>query len=195
MYIQLSTKYKFSMIANDQYSTIVSKVHSNSEKGMQKKIGVGKLSCGTVIRLFTVLQQLTREKREHLTDRSFEFYAHELIHFCTELVWKFVEDVPAKPGNHCSHGFLVVDTSLLEVEQLIFTDLGCTGFMLNTTTRIFYLLTDRTMFNRINYEEKQKIEAIYRLLKSNKPFLRNIENVKQIARYIISHQVSAMFFE
>lgn len=59
---------------------------------------------------------LTEKTPVSLADGSFKFQAHQLVHFSAKFVRKFIEHIPAKPGNHCCHGLFVVDSSLLEVE-------------------------------------------------------------------------------
>lgn len=82
-------------------------------------------------------------KWSNLTNGAFQLQAHQLVHLRPEFVRQFIEHVPAEAGDHGGHGFLIVDTSLLEIEQLIFTDFGCRGFVFDPGCGVFRLLTQQ----------------------------------------------------
>ncbi|GER52960.1 SIN3-like 1, partial [Striga asiatica] len=59
-------------------------------------------------------------KKRDLTNRSFKLQAHQLVDLGTKLIRQLIENIPAKTRDHSSHGFLVVNASLLEPAQPIF---------------------------------------------------------------------------
>lgn len=100
-----------------------------------------------------------------LADRSFKLQTHELVHLGTKFVRELIEDVPAKPRDHSSHCFLIVDTSLLEVEQLIFTNFGGRGFVFNASCGVFRLLTEPKGINKqLLHNKKGNLLPIYHQL-------------------------------
>lgn len=76
-----------------------------------------------------------------LTNRSFKLQTHELVNLSTKFIWKFIEHIPAKSRYHGRHSFFVFNSSLLKVEELIFTNFRRCGFMFNTCCGIVILST------------------------------------------------------
>ena len=68
-------------------------------------------------------------RNDHLTDRAFEFETHELIDFGGEFERQLVKDLPTEATDDHSDSLFQIDAALLEVEQLIFADLGSARFV------------------------------------------------------------------
>ena len=74
-----------------------------------------------------------------LTDPSSSKLISWLFTSRAELIRKLIENIPAKPRNHGSHGFLILNFPLLKVKWLIFTNFGGTGFMFNASGGVLHL--------------------------------------------------------
>ena len=58
-----------------------------------------------------------------LADASFESDAKQLLRLHRELHWQLLENFPAEATNDHRNGVLCAESALLQIEDLIFTDL------------------------------------------------------------------------
>mmetsp|Transcript_18800 Transcript_18800/g.52716 ORF Transcript_18800/g.52716 Transcript_18800/m.52716 type:complete len:373 (-) Transcript_18800:1052-2170(-) len=71
-----------------------------------------------------------------LAHSALELQAHELVHLGSKLKRQLIEHLPAEARDDGAHRLLLVNASLLEVEELVLTNLAGTGLMLHLRTRL-----------------------------------------------------------
>lgn len=112
--------------------------------------------CDTLpLRTSTILRtnglskfQITMPNTSRLTYWPLKLQAHELVHLRTKFIRKLIKDIAAKSRDHSSHCLFIVNSPLLKVKQLIFTNFGRTGFMFNSCCWIFHLQKNCNFFSK-----------------------------------------------
>ena len=98
-----------------------------------------------------------RAKHPHSSYATFQFQAHQLVHFWRKLEREFVKHFPTKPTDDHPHRLFRVKSSLLEIKQLVFPNFGCTRLVLDACRGILHLkIVDQGMYfwvNVIRYNE------------------------------------------
>jgi len=91
---------------------------------------------------------------DKLANRSLKFQVHECVHLLRKLVGKVLENSSAESTDHGGNSLFMVYPSLLEIKQLVLSDFGSAGLMLNTATSATNLLYKQGFVKSLWYKRR-----------------------------------------